>query len=89
MLLLVDHRRVVHDKQDLTFISKHSLKTNIEKPTRSDVVRLVRNLNVDLYSTDIESITKIPGGFHITISRYCLIHYGSFKIKYREYANEG
>lgn len=89
LLLLLDGRHAKFEKQDLTFINRHSLKTDLTTPTTSDVVRLVRPLNVDLYSTDVESIVEVPGGYEVSIRQDCLIHTGKFKIKYREYANEG
>lgn len=85
LLLLLDARHVKFEKQDLSFIDKHSLKTNLKTLRPSDVVRLVRPLGVILYSTDIESIKEVPGGYEINIHPHCLIHYGTFKIKYREY----
>lgn len=89
LFLLLDGHHAKFEKQDLSFINRHSLKTNLTSLKPSDVVRLVRPLNVNLYSTDIESITEVPGGYDIAILPECLIHYGNFKIKYREYANEG
>lgn len=89
LLLLLNERKTTFKKQDLAFIKRHSLKTGLTTLRPSDVVRLVRHLNVDLYSTDIESITHVPGGYHITIRRECLIYCGTFKIKYRAYINEG
>jgi hypothetical protein len=89
LLLLLDSRHVKFEKQNLTFINNHKLKTNLNTLRPSDVVRLVLPLNVKLYSTDIESITEVPGGYEVKIQPHCLIHFGSFKIKYREYANEG
>lgn len=89
LLLLLDSRHVEYDKQDLSFISKHSIKTDLDVLRPSDVVRLVRPLGVKLYSTDIESIVNIAGGFDVNIHPHCLIHYGTFKIKYREYVKEG
>lgn len=89
LLLLLDGRHAKFEKQDLTFINRHSLKTGLAILRPSDVVRLVRPLNVNLYSTDIESITEVPGGYDVAIQPTCLVHYGNFKIKYREYVNEG
>ncbi|UQT02807.1 hypothetical protein YUBABA_00260 [Serratia phage vB_SmaM-Yubaba] len=89
LLLLMDSRHVEYEKQDLSFINKHSIKTDLKTLRPSDVVRLVRPLGVTLYSTDIESIKEITGGYEINIHPHCLIHYGTFKIKYREYVNEG
>lgn len=77
-------------KQDLTFITKHSLKTSVVKIRPSDVVRLVRSsIGVELYSTDIKSIEHVPGGYLVIIHPECKIYCGQFKIKYREYINEG
>lgn len=89
LLLLLDGRHAKLEKQDLAFINRHSLKTDLSVLRPSDVVRLVRPLNINLYSTDVESIVQVPGGYEISIRRDCLIHSGKFKIKYREYANEG
>lgn len=73
-------------KQNLGFITKHSLKTGLEKITPSDVVRLVRSfIGTELYSTDIESIENITGGYLIRIHPDCPIYCGQFKIKYRKY----
>lgn len=89
LLLLLDSHHGKFEKQNLGFIDNHNLKTNITELRPSDVVRLVRPLGLKLYSTDIESITKITGGCSIHIHPHCLIHFGTFKIKYREYAKEG
>lgn len=73
-------------KQNLAFITKHSLKTSLEEITPSDVVRLVRSfIGTELYSTDIESIDKVKGGYLIKIHSDCPIYCGQFKIKYRKY----
>lgn len=75
-------------KKNLTFITKHSLKTSIEDIRPSDVVRLVRSfIGVELYSTDIESIKLVPGGYLIRIRPDSPIYCGKFKIKYRKYIN--
>lgn len=75
-----------HVKKDLSYITKHSLKTSLEELTPSDVVRLVRSfIGPELYSTDIGSIEKVPGGFKITIREHSPIYSGVFKIKYRNY----
>jgi hypothetical protein len=89
LLLLVDSKQKKFVKQDVTFINTHSLKTSLTKLRKCDVVRLVRKLNVNLRSTDIDTITEVPGGWMIKVLRHCLTHYGTFKIKYREYATEG
>jgi hypothetical protein len=73
-------------KQNLGFITKHSLKTSLEEITPSDVVRLVRSfIGTELYSTDIESIEHVTGGYLIRIHPECPIYCGQFKIKYRKY----
>lgn len=73
-------------KKDLSYISKHSLKTSLTKLTPSDVVRLVRSsIGPELYSTDIDKIEEVPGGFKITIQKHSPIYCGEFKIKYRNY----
>ena len=75
-------------KKNLAYITKHSLKTSIEEMTPSDVVRLVRSfIGTELYSTDIESIKSVPGGYLICICPDCPIYCGQFKIKYRKYIN--
>ncbi|AEV89571.1 hypothetical protein OBP_134 [Pseudomonas phage OBP] len=85
LLLLLDSRHAKFEKQNLSFIDQHHVKTNLKTLRPSDVVRLVRHLDVELYSTDIGSINQVPGGYQISIRPDCLIHYGTFKIKYREY----
>lgn len=85
LLLLLDSKHAKFEKQNLAFIDKHSIKTNLKTLKPSDVVRLVRPLGVILYSTDIESIKEVAGGYDVNIHPHCLIHYGTFKIKYREY----
>lgn len=73
-------------KQNLGFITKHSLKTSLEEMTPSDVVRLVRSfIGTELYSTDIESIDKVKGGYLVRIHSDCPVYCGQFKIKYRKY----
>jgi hypothetical protein len=73
-------------KRNLSFITRHSLKTSIEEIKPSDVVRLVRSsMGIELYSTDIESIESVPGGYLIHIHPDCPIYCGKFKIKYRSY----
>lgn len=89
LLLLVDGKQRKFEKKDISFITNHSLKTDLTTLRKCDVVRLVRKLCVNFYSNDIESITKVPGGWIVKIDRYCLTHCGTFKIKYREYATEG
>lgn len=89
LLLLLDSHHAKYEKQNLSYLDRHNLKTSLTTLRPSDVVRLVRPLGTKLYSTDIESITEIPGGYSIHIHPHCLIHFGTFKIKYREYAKEG
>jgi hypothetical protein len=73
-------------KQDLSFITKHSLKTNNDNLRPADVVRLVRSfIGVKLYGTDIESIDAVPGGYVVTIHPRNPFYCGTFKIKYRKY----
>lgn len=84
LLLLLDKRHVKFEKQDLSHLSRNSIKTNLTTLRPSDVVRLVRPLGITMYGTDIESITNVPGGYEIKIHQNCLIHFGTFKIKYRE-----
>lgn len=89
LLLLITSNHVTYKKQDLGFLSKCGIKTGIKNIRPSDVVRLVRPFNVSLYTTDIESIVEVPGGYEVNIHPHCLIHYGVFKIKYREYIKQG
>lgn len=73
-------------KQNLGFITKHSLKTGLDEITPSDVVRLVRSfIGTELYSTDIKSIESTTGGYLIQIHPDSPIYCGQFKIKYRKY----
>lgn len=89
LLLLLDAQHVHYEKQDLSFISKHSIKTGLKTLRPSDVVRLVRPLGIQMYSTDIKSIENVAGGYKISIHPHCLINFGTFKIKFREHINEG
>ncbi len=73
-------------KQDLSFITKHSLKTDNDNLRPADVVRLVRSfIGTALYCTDIESINTVPGGYAVAIHSGNPFYCGSFKIKYRKY----
>lgn len=84
LLLLLDSRHVKFEKQDLSRLTLNSIKTDLKILRPSDVVRLVRPLGITMYGTDIESIKEVPGGYEINILKNCLIHFGTFKIKYRE-----
>lgn len=84
LLLLLDSRHVKFEKQDLSRLTRNSIKTDLKILRPSDVVRLVRPLGITMYGTDIESIKEVPGGYEINILKNCLIHFGTFKIKYRE-----
>lgn len=80
LLLLLDSRHAKFEKQNLSLLSQRSLITKLKRLRPADVVRLIRSLNVNLYSTDIKSINKVEDGYEITIHPHCLMHYGSFKI---------
>lgn len=82
-MLLLDDRHVHFDKLNIAFINQSKVSTDKEELTPSDVVRLVRPLVGDLYSTDIKSVVRESGVFTVTLVRNCTVYHGTFNIYHK------